>query len=114
MPIDEGDSASREEAGINDEPEEFVDLSGEEATSKEEYKPNTEPYEPTRDREKVRGKIAIWLLTLLILMVVFSFVSIAFKWMDIPTLKSLVEIFFTPLIGLVSAVTGFYYGEKAR
>ena len=33
---------------------------------------------------------------------------------DIEALKSLLEIIFAPIVGLVGAVTGFYFGEKSR
>ena len=33
---------------------------------------------------------------------------------NIDALKALLEIIFAPIVGLVGAVTGFYFGEKSR
>jgi hypothetical protein len=86
----------------------------------------TAPYDPTRDREGVRSQLAIGLTLLLAVLVIAPFVLILvgatcdglFPASDsckrIPTvpLKDLLETLLTPIIGLVGAVTGFYFGEN--
>jgi hypothetical protein len=86
----------------------------------------TAPYDPTRDREGVRSQLAIGLTLLLAVLVVAPFALILvgatcdglFPASDackrIPTvpLQDLLETLLTPIIGLVGAVTGFYFGEN--
>ncbi|RMF40235.1 MAG: hypothetical protein D6754_03655 [Alphaproteobacteria bacterium] len=83
------------------------------------------PYDPTRDREEKRGQVAMILLWLLFIVIVTPFVLIALRWScfsifgaescstfpDIDVL-ALLEKVLTPLVGLVGAVTGFYFGER--
>jgi hypothetical protein len=62
-------------------------------------------------RERRRGQIALLLVALLVAVVVLSFAALWF----LPTnrfdsLMKLLQILFAPIIGLVGAVTGFYYG----
>jgi hypothetical protein len=76
-------------------------------------RPPSFPYDPSHDREKKRGHIAMTLVCLLFAIVAASFVYILFRLCDIETLKSLLEIVFAPIVGLVGAVTGFYFGEKS-
>jgi hypothetical protein len=74
------------------------------------------PWDPGPDREKKRGHIANVLIYVLAGMVVLSFVYIFVElWIgksEIDNLKAMLEILFAPIIGLVGAVTGFYFGEK--
>jgi hypothetical protein len=72
--------------------------------------PQAPPTIPVQ-RERLRGRIALLLIALLIAMVLISFVMLWF----LPTsrfdsLMRLLQIIFAPIIGLVGAVTGFYYG----
>jgi hypothetical protein len=78
------------------------------------YQPKTETYDPAPDREKVRGRMAQWVLLLLVAVVLLSFISIVCNWTTFDNLKKLLDIFLTPLVGLVSSIIGFYYGEKSR
>ena len=65
-----------------------------------------------QQREALRGRIAAWLLAILGFIVVGSFVSLWFGWGETAALTDLLTLLFAPMIGLVGAVTGFYYGEK--
>lgn len=89
-------------------------------------RPEREPYDPGQDREKVRGRIAEWLVGTLVgvvtIVVVLGLVlSIVCAFRDscsteteqIAIVRTIVELVLTPLVALVGAVTGFYYGEKA-
>jgi hypothetical protein len=85
----------------------------------------TEPYNPSRDRETTRGKIAmglVWTLiglvgaTFALAMVVSATCAIRSCPPDAVKLdgvRLVVELLLTPIVGLVGAVTGFYFGEKS-
>ncbi len=69
------------------------------------------PYDPEPEREKKRGQMAIGLLALLASVIVGSFLSLWFKWAGTDDLLKVLNVVFGSLIGLVGAVTGFYYGS---
>lgn len=84
------------------------------------------PYDPVRERENIRGKIATRLVGTLVLvigMVVAIGVVTAMlcgysgkcvaTTVELRAARAIVELVLTPLVGLVGAVTGFYYGEKS-
>ncbi len=77
--------------------------------------PETPKYDPSADREKLRGKIAlslIWILGFIVAsMIIFSFFHPS-NATDAE--KSLLDELLAPVVGLVGAVTGFYFGEKSR
>jgi hypothetical protein len=83
-------------------------------------------YDPTRDREQVRGQVALiltWCLVgvvavlavagLVTSVVCMSGVACTPTTIELKTIGVLATIVLTPLVGLVGAVTGFYFGEKA-
>ncbi len=76
--------------------------------------PETRPYDPEPEREKKRGQIALILILLLVGIVFGSFVTLSFGWVKPDALEKLLTVVFAPIVGLVGAVTGFYYGGKAR
>lgn len=76
--------------------------------------PSDKPYDPNEDRESVRSVVAVTLLVLLFGTVVFSFLVLMAKLIPFSELKDLLTIVFGPIITLLGAVTGFYYGEKSR
>jgi hypothetical protein len=62
-------------------------------------------------REQRRGQIALLLIALLIVVIVTSFIMLWLLPADrFDSLMELLQIIFAPIIGLVGAVTGFYYG----
>jgi hypothetical protein len=63
-------------------------------------------------RETLRGRIAGALLLILAFIVVGSFLSLWFGWGTNEELTNVLSLVFAPVVGLVGAVTGFYYGEK--
>ena len=90
---------------------------------------STTSYDPSRDRETVRSRIALWLVFLLGVIVCVPFVLLALRTgcrmlypdqavctaFPVQELIDTVNLLLTPVIGLVGAVTGFYFGEnKAR
>jgi hypothetical protein len=65
-------------------------------------------------RESMRGLIAAWLLALLSFLIVLPLVGLFAHWASIADLTKLLEILFTPIVGLVGAATGFYYGQRGN
>lgn len=100
---------------------ERVDLSEESDASPPSPSPapvEVQDYDPAEDREKVRGRIAqtlVWLLVGVVGVSVLAGIWLASKAEggNIETLKMVLELVLTPLVGLVGAVTGFYFGAKA-
>jgi hypothetical protein len=91
---------------------EELDLSQEPAPLATPPAPHTVPYNPEPARERMRGAIVIFLLAILGGTVAASFVAL---WVDAITaedLRTLLTLIFTPIIGLVGAATGFYYGGR--
>lgn len=86
-----------------------------------------EPYDPSKDRESVRGQIAlnlVWTfmgivgligLVALVTQVACSQAGVACPatTTNLEPMKALGELIITPLVGLVGAVSGFYFGEKS-
>jgi len=70
-------------------------------------------YDPEPQRELIRGKIALRLLWMLAGVLLLAFISMWFK-MDTDALRTVLTIIFGPLVTLVSAATGFYYGSRSN
>lgn len=76
-----------------------------------------EPYDPTKDREKTRGYIAFTLIYFLGFIIFASFlfaICLGSDKRQFANLKELLDITLSPIIGLVGAATGFYFGEKHK
>jgi hypothetical protein len=83
-------------------------------------------YDPSRDRETKRGQIAAQLLTLLTVLTLAPFVLALARGLCVRAvadagacsgfpeidLMALMQLVFTPVVALVGAATGFYFGEK--
>lgn len=74
--------------------------------------PTTVPYNSDQDRERIRGVVALSLVGLLAAVVLGSFIGLATGWIPMRDLKELLTIVLGPLIALVGAATGFYFGGK--
>lgn len=73
------------------------------------------PYDPARQREWTRGIIASFLLIILAGVITASF-CVVFKAKDQVNealFEKILTIVFGPLIALVSAATGFYFGSRS-
>jgi len=83
------------------------------------------PYDPTPERENIRGTIAlllVWTLVGVITIVVFTGLVTMYSCSaangcspetnELKAVRVVIELVLTPLVGLVGAVTGFYFGEK--
>ena len=71
------------------------------------------PFDPSKDREQVRGKIALILTWCLVGIVAVSLILILTR-VSIDKIKDTLELILSPIVGLVGAVTGFYFGEKHK
>lgn len=71
------------------------------------------PYSIDRDREQKRGWIALILVGLLAAVIILSFIGLFLK-VELKDLKELLTIILSPLVALVGAATGFYFGEKNK
>lgn len=71
-------------------------------------------YDPGRYQDATRSYIAYWLLALLTLLVIggFSLLFAVPGGATFDNLKSILELVFGPIIALVSAATGFYFGAQ--
>jgi len=83
----------------------------------------TSPYDAEKARDDIRGKLALLLIYLLIFVVVAAFVSIWIqvliawtKGNNIDTtipLKDMLQLILAPVVGLVGAATGYYFGVSS-
>jgi len=71
-------------------------------------------YDPAQHREWVRGFLAGALLFILFFVVVAAFATIWFGKGANGALSDLMKLIFAPLVALVGAATGFYYGTRER
>jgi polyferredoxin len=72
------------------------------------------PYNEREFRDQARKRITYWMLALLSVLFVGSFVSLWFL-SAAPTfdqVKTVIELLLGPLVALVSAATGFYFGAQ--
>lgn len=77
--------------------------------------PQSKAYDPEKFRDQARKRITYWLLVLLTLLMTYAFGGL-FLIEAKPTfdhLKTLVEMLLGPIVALVSAATGFYFGAQS-
>ena len=69
-------------------------------------------HDPRPKEDDARRTIAYLLLGLLGVMVISALLFVLFLPDRSTAMESLLQIIFTPIVTLVSAATGFYYGTK--
>jgi hypothetical protein len=69
-------------------------------------------YDPSRDRERWRGRLAATLVYSLIVLIVASFLGLTTKTISIEELKEFAPLFVAPLASLVGVALGFYFGRR--
>ena len=82
--------------------------------SKLDARPKVLPYDPAKAREWVRGAIALGLTAVFILLMLFLIAMVATGYLETDRLEKIAAVLLSPLVGLLGAVLGFYYGEHAR
>jgi uncharacterized membrane protein YuzA (DUF378 family) len=75
--------------------------------------PRVEPYNPDRDREAVRSRIAIGLL-LLIGALSLGTIGLYLAGRSLDDIAKLYGLVVSPLIALTSGIVGFYFGAESR
>jgi multisubunit Na+/H+ antiporter MnhB subunit len=76
--------------------------------------PLREPYDPTRDRERIRGVVALLMIGLLIATIAGILVSLATGWLGADGIEKVSTALISPIVGLVGTVLGFYFGSQTR
>ncbi len=71
-----------------------------------------EYYDYRRAREWLRGMLAGGLLALLAVIIIGSFVSLWFGWANSEEIDGILTQTLAPVVGLVGAATGFYFGGR--
>ncbi len=71
-------------------------------------------YDPARDREKVRGRIAVGLTALFGILVLVLLGATIGGSLTLDDLAKLAGVLLSPVSGLLGAVTGFYYGAQSN
>jgi hypothetical protein len=74
--------------------------------------PRLTPYDPSKHREWVRGLIAMSLVIGLVGFLAYTTYIFALAPNGVDELLKYMGVVVSPLIGLVGAVTGFYFGDK--
>jgi len=73
-----------------------------------------EGYDPRPHEDQARRNIAYWLIGLLTLICLATFMTLWFTRIPVEDVMKIVQILLGPVIALVSAATGFYYGTKSK
>lgn len=74
----------------------------------------TQAYDPRPHEDTARRHIAYALISLLLIICVATFATLWWTDIEIQTVIRVVELLLGPVIALVSAATGFYYGAKSH
>ncbi len=71
----------------------------------------TSPYDPARDRERVRGHLAKLLLLLLSVLAIGTVAALGAGAIDAAEMKDVLTGVFSPLLAVFGTITGFYFGH---
>jgi hypothetical protein len=72
------------------------------------------PYNPDRDREKMRGRIASGLLVLIGALTIASYALAVLGARSVDDVAKLHGLIVSPLLALTSGIVGFYFGTQTR
>jgi hypothetical protein len=70
-------------------------------------------WSPARQREWMRGVIAIGLLACILVVLITVLAALWYRKANMQELTSLMNLTFVPVITLLSAATGFYFGQRS-
>jgi len=71
-------------------------------------------YDPRPQEDQARRNIAYCLIALLFFICVANFVTLWGTAIQVEDVMKILQILLSPVIALVSAMTGFYYGTKSK
>ncbi len=91
-----------------------IDLSSKDMPLRASADPHREPYDPSRDRERVRGVVALLMIGLLIGIVIAMIGGLITGYLSADATEKVAAVILSPVVGLLGAVLGFYYGEQSR
>ena len=77
-------------------------------------RPHPESYDPTQDRERIRGLAALLLIGLLIATMGGVLIGLARGWVVGDSVEKVSTALISPIVGLVGTVPGFYFGAQTR
>lgn len=89
-----------------------LDLTSEVSTIRE-IKFSDKPYDPRPHEDAARRRIAYSLIALLFIVVLLIFILLIMCVITVADIKEF-SVILGPLVTLVSAATGFYYGTKSK
>lgn len=73
-----------------------------------------QPFDPTPQREQMRGHLAIGLLVLLAVTIAACFTTLWWGLASSADTLQIIELILGPLITLVGTATGFYFGSASN
>ena len=76
--------------------------------------PSTAPFDPSPEREKIRGYIALGLVILLAIVVLVPLIALVICREIDGQLEKVIQLLMSPLVGIVGAVIGFYFGGRDK
>jgi hypothetical protein len=103
-------SASGEPAG---DTVEALDLTAELGGRTEPVAPPAVSVRVAERREGMRGILAGALVAILAATTLLGFASVGFDWASPEEARELLAVLLTPIVGLVGAATGFYFGGNS-
>lgn len=119
--VDEGDTVIAPAAPAADgahgggDDGDHIDLSGEEpARGPGPVVHEGRVWNPEPGREKIRGALAIFLVSILSAIAVGSFVLVATNTFTLDEVEGLLTALFTPLLALTGTALGFYFGGQQQ
>lgn len=92
----------------------FLDLTSDEPINGIEKRIEVKDYDPRPQEDSARRNIAYILLSILGVILIWSLLSITLNRESTDDVISVLQIILSPIIALVSAATGFYYGSKSN
>ena len=90
-----------------------LDENGEAASDLSEDDVQLADYDPEPVRDQVRGQIALYLIAILAVMVLASYVLLYAAPWHTEKLVTVLQILFGPVATLVGAATGYYFGANS-
>ena len=91
---------------------ESLDLTQESQDFQETESISIEPYDPRPQEDSARRRIAYILLGLLGFILIWALSTVTFSPDKADKIVDVLQLILSPMIALVSAATGFYFGSK--